>query len=110
MKTGKPGRVSRLHPQSLRGQPHPLSEDVRALLSAVSARPRRARSPPDPQGQTLPDPFEGLVTQQQAADLYGVTKRTIRNWQRDGIIEAVKGPKGRVFYRLDDLLRLIGAG
>ena len=42
--------------------------------------------------------------------MYGVTKRTIRNWRRRGIIGPVKGPGGRILYRLDDLLRLVGNG
>jgi DNA-binding transcriptional MerR regulator len=47
-----------------------------------------------------------LVTSQQAAELFDVTTRTIRNWRRDGLLEPVTRPKGRVFYRLKDLLRL----
>jgi hypothetical protein len=105
MKTGKPGRSGRSNQQS-DDQPRPLSDDVRALLlppgSGRSRRRASQRAPPP----ELPDPYEGLVTPRQAAELFNVTTRTIRNWRKDGLLEPVLRPRARVFYRLEDLLRL----
>ncbi len=104
-KVRKPGRSSRPAHQS-DDEARPLSDDVRALLlppgSGRSRRRASQRAPPP----ELPDPFEGLVTPQQAAELFDVTTRTIRNWRKDGLLEPVLRPRGRVFYRLEDLLRL----
>jgi hypothetical protein len=58
----------------------------------------------------LPDLFDGSVIPQQAADLSMVTKRTIRDWRRAGLIEPVTMPSGRAFYRLDDLFPLVEGG
>jgi hypothetical protein len=105
MKARKSGRSGRPTQQS-DDQARPLSDDVRALLlPSGSGRPRRQasqRAPP----QALPDPFEGLVTPQQAAELFDVTTRTIRNWRKDGLLKPVLRPRGRIFYRLEDLLQL----
>lgn len=101
MKTRKPKRPTRPHP--------PLSAAARALLDpAGTTRPHLARQPRAPPPQDLPDPYAGLVTARQAAELHGVTERTLRNWRRAGLLEVVRGPQARIFYRLEDLLRLIG--
>jgi hypothetical protein len=101
MKSRKPKRPACPHP--------PLSEAARALLAPVgAARPRRVRQPRAPPPQDLPDPYAGLLTSRQAAELHGVTERTLRNWRRAGLLEVVRGPRARIFYRLEDLLRLLG--
>jgi Helix-turn-helix domain len=110
MKTGK--RERRASPQHGGGQTQPLSEAARALLtsSVRSSLPRRSASAQPDHGPNLPNVFERLITPQQAAELFAVTKRTIRNWRREGLIEPVVMPRGRVFYRLDDLLQLVDGG
>jgi hypothetical protein len=108
MKSGRPKRPA--PPRYPLDKP-PLSEAARSLLvqSDTSQRSQspRSRAPP---GQDVPDPYEGLLTQRQVAELFDVTPRTIRNWQKDGLLEPVMRPKGRVFYRLTDLLRLFETG
>jgi len=107
-KPGQPGRRRHEHPKT---QARPLSEAVRALPSpAGPARRSRPSASPSVRRPDLPDPFEGLVTPQEAAELFAVTKRTIRNWRRDGVIAPVRGPKRRIYYRLEDLLGLIEDG
>jgi hypothetical protein len=88
-----------------------MSEAVCALLlpSSTNPRSRRLTLPPSRQSD-LPDPFEGLVTTQQAANLFDVTDRTIRNWRRAGLIEPAVILRGRVFYALDDLMRVVEGG
>lgn len=89
-------------------QAQPISEIVRALLEPPRTS-RCARGPPEQLSRRLdlPDLYEGLVTPQQAAELFDVTQRTIRNWQRAGKITPVR-VGGRVFYRLGELLGLVG--
>jgi hypothetical protein len=88
-------------------QTPPPSDAARALLSpaAVTRSRPASRQRPLP---NLPDPYEGLLTAAEAAALFDVTERTLRNWRWAGVLEPVRGPKARIFYRLEDLLRLLG--
>lgn len=107
MKTRKPRRPPE-RPTSPSGTPSPpLSDAVRALLTPNPDGRRRSKPPATKRHTDLPDPREGLLTPQEAADLHGVTTRTVYNWRQDGLIKPVHGPRGRIFYRLEDLLRLM---
>lgn len=46
------------------------------------------------------------VTIRQAADIFGVSPCTIRNWIKDGKLPAVKRPSGMVWYIPKDALNL----
>lgn len=107
MRTRKPGRPASRRRERSGKQAPPLSEAARTLLAAAGpARRSRGAAAQPAHPPNLPDPFEGLVTPQQAAELFDVTTRTIRNWRKDGLLEPVLRPRGRVFYRLEELLRL----
>jgi len=52
----------------------------------------------------MPDAF---VTLQEAASLLGVSRSTLRNWDRSGVLKAVRNPLNRYrSYRLRDVLEL----
>lgn len=108
MRTRKTQHPVRPHPQSPRDTPL-LSDAARSLL-APSGPTRRSKAHPPRASprQRIPDPYDDLVTPRQAAELHRGTDRTLRNWRRADLLEPVRGPTGRIFYRLEDLLRLIG--
>jgi len=51
-------------------------------------------------------PTLDLVTIQDACDMFGVTRQTIGNWTRKGILQKIK-PLRKVYYRFEDLEDLI---
>ena len=107
MRTRKTQHPVRPHPQSPRETPI-LSDAARSLLASPDPTRRSKAQPPRmPSQQKLPDPLAGLLTPREAAELHRVTTRTLRNWRRAGVLELVRGPTGRIFYRLEDLLRLM---
>ena len=48
-----------------------------------------------------------VLTQRQVARLFHRTSRTIRSWERLGLLQRVPGLGRRVFYRRKDIERLI---
>jgi excisionase family DNA binding protein len=52
----------------------------------------------------LPD----MLTLQQAADILNVHPNTLRNWDNDGILKAVRyGKRGDRRYRKEDVLKIL---
>lgn len=49
----------------------------------------------------IPSPVPHLVSQQQAAEMFGVTVRTIRTWQAKGLIKSYRVGVGRGRLRID---------
>jgi predicted site-specific integrase-resolvase len=51
------------------------------------------------------------VSQTKAADLFGVSDRTIRRWEKDGLITGRRVKKGgKKFYPYEQLRRLVWDG
>jgi hypothetical protein len=73
MRTRRPKRPAHLQPPH--GGTPALSETVRSLASDSTARGRKTphRHPPPTHPPSLPDPYDGLVTSRQAAELFDVT-------------------------------------
>lgn len=50
---------------------------------------------------------KGLITVKEAAELFGVTTQTIREWDRKGKLKAVRHPMNNYrLYRLIDLKKI----
>jgi predicted site-specific integrase-resolvase len=50
--------------------------------------------------------MEGIVSQQKAADLTGVSVKTIQRWEEKGLIKRFESPRPGTWYTLDSIARL----
>lgn len=56
---------------------------------------------------TTTDVNEGMLTRAEAAELAGVTVRTITRWQRDGLIRTYRGVTNRVRFKRAEVLEIV---
>jgi excisionase family DNA binding protein len=51
---------------------------------------------------------ERLITMQEAATLLRVSMKSLRRWDKNGQLPAVRTPGGNRRYRLSDIQRILG--
>lgn len=62
------------------------------------------------QKRTPPDRLDEFLSVGEAAAFLGVSASTLRNWDRDGRLEARRHPLNRYrLYRREDLVKLLAA-
>lgn len=91
-----------------------LTAHVPAELAALLAADGRldATTTSGKLRQVLEDRYQppgALLSRQEAARRLGVAGDTVRTWHREGKIEAVRLPSGKLRYRAADVERILNA-
>lgn len=45
---------------------------------------------------------------QKVKEIYGISRRTLINWEKKGLITPLRTPKGRRRYKKEDIEKLLG--
>jgi excisionase family DNA binding protein len=56
-----------------------------------------------------PAASSAIVSAADVAELFGVSDKTVRRWQRKGLIRALRLPSGQHRYRLSDIEAVFAA-
>ncbi|AZT89813.1 IS607 family transposase [Caldicellulosiruptor changbaiensis] len=49
-----------------------------------------------------------LLSMQKVKEIYSISRRTLINWEKEGLITPVRTPKGRRRYKKEDIEKLLG--
>ncbi|ADV79203.1 MAG TPA: IS607 family transposase [Thermoanaerobacter sp.] len=49
-----------------------------------------------------------LLSMQKVKEIYSISRRTLINWEKEGLITPLRTPKGRRRYRKEDIEKLLG--
>ncbi|TCO66898.1 MerR-like DNA binding protein [Caldanaerobacter subterraneus] len=49
-----------------------------------------------------------LLSMQKVKEMYSISRRTLINWEKEGLITPVKTPKGIRRYKKEDIEKLLG--
>ncbi|WP_009610479.1 IS607 family transposase [Caldanaerobacter subterraneus] len=49
-----------------------------------------------------------LLSMQKVKEIYDISRRTLINWEKEGLITPVRTPKGRRRYKKEDIEKLLG--
>ncbi|MDN5363915.1 MAG: putative resolvase, partial [Eubacteriales bacterium] len=49
-----------------------------------------------------------LLNVQKVKEIYGISRRTLINWEKEGVIVPLRTPKGRRRYKKEDIKKLLG--
>ncbi|AAM23967.1 IS607 family transposase [Caldanaerobacter subterraneus] len=49
-----------------------------------------------------------LLSMQKVKEIYDISRRTLINWEKEGLITPVRTPKGRKRYKKEDIEKLLG--
>uniref|UniRef100_UPI000584FEDD MerR family DNA-binding transcriptional regulator n=1 Tax=Caldicellulosiruptor sp. F32 TaxID=1214564 RepID=UPI000584FEDD len=49
-----------------------------------------------------------LLSVQKVKEIYGISRRTLINWEKEGLITPLRLPMGRRRYKKEDIEKLLG--